>query len=211
MRVTPGVEAHTHEYVMTGQDDSKFGFGLASGDAARGGGTAPPPDEPGYGLVGVHAHIGSQIFALEAYRAAPWRYLAPFSTGSSLEELCIGGGLGVAYVTGETAPSITEWAKVLRQAAAAAGIADHVVLSAEPGRSIVATAATHLLHGRHYQGPARSAYLRQRRRRDERQPAAGALRLRVTRLSCPGKSTAPSAPGGDSGGQALRVGGRARP
>jgi diaminopimelate decarboxylase len=138
VRVTPGVEAHTHEYVMTGQDDSKFGFGLASGEAARAVERLRHPSA-GVSLVGVHAHIGSQIFALEPYERA-LEVLSPFFNELALEELCIGGGLGVAYVTGETARSITDWAQVLRHAAAAAGIAGHVVLSAEPGRSIVATA-----------------------------------------------------------------------
>ena len=138
VRVTPGVEAHTHEYVMTGQDDSKFGFGLASGDASRAVERLRHLSS-GVQLVGVHAHIGSQIFALEAYERA-LSVLVPFFNQLELEELCIGGGLGVAYVTGETAPSITEGAQVLRQAAGAAGIADLNVLSAEPGRSIVATA-----------------------------------------------------------------------
>ena len=138
VRVTPGVEAHTHEYVMTGQDDSKFGFGLASGDASRAVERLRHLSS-GVQLVGVHAHIGSQIFALEAYERA-LSVLVPFFNQLELEELCIGGGLGVAYVTGETAPSITEWAQVLRQAAGAAGIADLNVLSAEPGRAIVATA-----------------------------------------------------------------------
>ena len=138
VRVTPGVEAHTHEYVMTGQDDSKFGFGLASGDASRAVERLRHLSS-GVQLVGVHAHIGSQIFALEVYERA-LSVLVPFFNQLELEELCIGGGLGVAYVTGETAPSITEWAQVLRQAAGAAGIADLNVLSAEPGRSIVATA-----------------------------------------------------------------------
>ncbi len=138
VRVTPGVEAHTHEYVMTGQDDSKFGFGLASGDASRAVERLLHMSS-GVQLVGVHAHIGSQIFALEAYERA-LSLLVPFFNQLDLEELCIGGGLGVAYVTGETAPSITEWAQVLRHAAASAGIAQRAVLSAEPGRSIVATA-----------------------------------------------------------------------
>jgi diaminopimelate decarboxylase len=138
VRVTPGVEAHTHEYVMTGQDDSKFGFGLASGDAALAVERLRHPSS-GVQVVGVHAHIGSQIFALEAYERA-LSVLVPFFNQLELEELCIGGGLGVAYVTGETAPSITEWAQVLRHSASVVGVADLAVLSAEPGRSIVATA-----------------------------------------------------------------------
>ena len=88
----------------------------------------------------MHAHIGSQIFALESFERA-LAVLVPFFSEVDLEELCIGGGLGVAYVSGETAPSITEWAEALRKAAQAAGIDRHIVLTAEPGRAIVATAA----------------------------------------------------------------------
>ncbi|MGI8493560.1 MAG: diaminopimelate decarboxylase family protein, partial [Acidimicrobiales bacterium] len=69
VRVTPGIEAHTHEFVMTGQEDSKFGFGLASGAAreavARLGRAGSPVE-----LTGIHAHIGSQIFALESFEKA---------------------------------------------------------------------------------------------------------------------------------------------
>ncbi len=139
LRVTPGVEAHTHEYVMTGQDDSKFGFGLASGAAAQ---AVERVSRPGSGahLVGLHAHIGSQIFALESYRQE-LAVLGPFFSSLGLAELCIGGGLGVPYVSGESAPSITEWAQVVRQAAGAAGVPADVVISAEPGRAVVASGA----------------------------------------------------------------------
>jgi diaminopimelate decarboxylase len=139
VRVTPGIEAHTHEYVMTGQEDSKFGFGLASGAASEAIERLRHPTSCAR-LVGIHAHIGSQIFALESFQQA-LEVLGPFFKGQNLEELCIGGGLGVPYVAGESAPSITEWAKTLREAARAAAIGDTVVLSAEPGRSIVAAAA----------------------------------------------------------------------
>jgi diaminopimelate decarboxylase len=139
VRVTPGIEAHTHEYVMTGQDDSKFGFGLASGAAAEAVLRLRHPTS-GARLVGVHAHIGSQIFALESFERA-LALLVPFFSEVDLEELCIGGGLGVPYVSGESAPSISDWAEALQKAAQAAGIAPHVTLTAEPGRAIVATAA----------------------------------------------------------------------
>ena len=139
VRVTPGIEAHTHEYVMTGQDDSKFGFGLASGAAEEAVHLLRHPTS-GVRLVGVHAHIGSQIFALESFERA-LTLLVPFFSKLELEELCIGGGLGVAYVSGETAPSLNEWAVSLGRAARVAGLAGDVVLSAEPGRAIVAGAA----------------------------------------------------------------------
>ena len=139
VRVTPGIEAHTHEYVMTGQDDSKFGFGLASGAAAEAVLRLRHPTS-GAHLVGVHAHIGSQIFAVESFERA-LALLVPFFSRLDLEELCIGGGLGVPYVTGETAPSISEWAETLHKAAQVAGLGADVVLTAEPGRAIVAAAA----------------------------------------------------------------------
>jgi diaminopimelate decarboxylase len=139
VRVTPGIEAHTHEYVMTGQDDSKFGFGLASGAAAEAVLRLRHPTS-GARLVGVHAHIGSQIFALESFEQA-LALLVPFFSQLDLDELCIGGGLGVPYVAGEAAPSISEWSEALHKAARAAGLGPDVVLSAEPGRAIVAAAA----------------------------------------------------------------------
>lgn len=139
IRVTPGVEAHTHEYVMTGQEDSKFGFSIASGAATK---AVEQVGKLGRGveLVGVHAHIGSQVFLLHSF-AKEVEALAPFFGPLGLPELVIGGGLGVAYVTGESAPTITEWAAVVREACHAGGIGPDVRISAEPGRSIVAQAA----------------------------------------------------------------------
>jgi diaminopimelate decarboxylase len=139
VRVTPGIEAHTHEYVMTGQDDSKFGFGLASGAAAAAVARLRRAGSP-VELVGLHAHIGSQVFALESFDKAA-AALAEFFLPLGLSELCIGGGLGVAYVDDERSPSITDWADAVRVAAAAAGIGESVRLTAEPGRSVVAAAA----------------------------------------------------------------------
>ena len=136
LRITPGVEAHTHEFVMTGQDDSKFGFGLKVGDAARA--VARARSSASVELVGLHAHIGSQVFVAAFFEQAV-EALAPFVTGCGLPELSIGGGIGVAYVEGESAPSITEWGDVVRRACDAAGITARV--SAEPGRAIAASAA----------------------------------------------------------------------
>ncbi len=138
IRVTPGVEAHTHEYVMTGQEDSKFGFSIASGAAAEA--VARIDRLAGIDLVGVHAHIGSQIFLLDSFRKEV-EVLARFFGPLGLPELCIGGGLGVPYVEGEEAPTIMEWAANVREACGHSGIADDTRLTAEPGRSIVAAAA----------------------------------------------------------------------
>jgi diaminopimelate decarboxylase len=136
LRVTPGVEAHTHHYVATGQDDSKFGLTVSSGLALKAVERAIASDA--LDLVGLHAHIGSQVFRVGSYAEA-LAVIADFAAPFGLPELSIGGGLGVAYVEGEVAPSITEWAAILRHAASDLGI--DASLWAEPGRSIVAQAA----------------------------------------------------------------------
>jgi diaminopimelate decarboxylase len=137
VRVTPGVEAHTHEFVRTGQDDSKFGFGLASGAAAEA--VARVRALAGLELVGLHAHIGSQVFKVASFAEAV-AVLADFFRPLGLGELCVGGGLGVPYVTGEPAPTMAEWAAAVRGACEAAGIGPEVRVTAEPGRAIVARA-----------------------------------------------------------------------
>ena len=138
MRVTPGVEAHTHEFVRTGQEDTKFGFSLASGDARRAISTLVEMSGR-LSLRGVHAHIGSQIFDVAGF-ARRCTILANFTRDDDFDELCVGGGLGVAYVEGESAPSITEWGDAIRAAARDAGLDPGVRLIAEPGRAIVARA-----------------------------------------------------------------------
>ena len=136
IRVTPGVEAHTHEFVRTGQDDSKFGFGLATGQAERA--VARAIASPSIDLVGLHAHIGSQVFDAVFFEMAI-DVMAPFVNECGLPEFSVGGGLGVAYVAGEESATITEWGAVVRAACAAAGITADV--TAEPGRALVAQAA----------------------------------------------------------------------
>ncbi|MGO8870614.1 MAG: diaminopimelate decarboxylase [Acidimicrobiales bacterium] len=140
-RITPGVEVHTHEFVRTGQDDSKFGFGLASGAAhlaiER---LAALHDRGVVEFVGVHAHLGSQVFALAPFARAI-EVLAGFFAPLGLAELVVGGGLGVPYVNAEEAPPMAQWAASVRQACRRAGIPDSVRVTAEPGRSIVAAAA----------------------------------------------------------------------
>ncbi|HJR88024.1 MAG TPA: diaminopimelate decarboxylase [Acidimicrobiia bacterium] len=136
IRVTPGIEAHTHHYVATGQDDSKFGFTLSTGVASAAVNAAR--SNPGIRLRGCHLHIGSQVFRVSSFSSA-LEAMADFVRSHRLEELSMGGGLGVAYVAGESAPSITEYAGILK--AAAEGARLDVVLSAEPGRAIAAAAA----------------------------------------------------------------------
>jgi diaminopimelate decarboxylase len=139
LRVTPGVEAHTHEFIATGQDDSKFGFTVSSGLATAAVERAVASDS--VELVGLHAHIGSQVFEVGAFARAV-EVLADFAAPFGLAELSVGGGLGVPYVEGESAPSIAEWASGIRAVCEAAGVT--ATVSAEPGRAIVAAAAVTL-------------------------------------------------------------------
>jgi diaminopimelate decarboxylase len=138
VRVTPGVEAHTHEFVRTGQEDSKFGFSVLSGAAAQAVGALELL--PGAELVGVHAHIGSQVFEASSFEQAA-EVLGGFFAPLDLPELVVGGGLGVPYVNGESAPTQAEWARVTRAACARVGVDPATRISAEPGRSIAAAAA----------------------------------------------------------------------
>ncbi|MGH9305446.1 MAG: diaminopimelate decarboxylase [Acidimicrobiales bacterium] len=140
-RITPGIEAHTHEYVMTGQDDSKFGFGLAHGAAERA--VERLARSKLLNLVGIHAHIGSQIFDVEPY-VRQVEVMAEFFKPLGLSELVVGGGLGVAYVANESAPSMAEWAQAVQAAALACGISPETRITAEPGRAIVAQAGVTL-------------------------------------------------------------------
>jgi diaminopimelate decarboxylase len=136
LRINPGIEAHTHEYLQTGVPDSKFGFPLTDGIALAA--IRRARDSEAMEFCGLHAHIGSQVFNVENYAKAI-EALAPFVNESRAEEFSIGGGLGVAYVEGEEADSITVWAETILAAAKAGGITAKIL--AEPGRSIVARAS----------------------------------------------------------------------
>ncbi len=136
LRVNPGIEAHTHDFLQTGATDSKFGVSIAGGRAARGVDRIMASDS--LNLVGLHAHVGSQVFDVSSFSKAV-EVLAEFVALIEVEELSIGGGLGVPYVEGESAPTITEWGAAIHDSARAAGIRQR--LTAEPGRAIVARAA----------------------------------------------------------------------
>jgi len=135
-RITPGVHAHTHEFIATGQDDSKFGFNLGNGDAHRA--IERMRRSSSVVLDGVHCHIGSNVFEASNFAKAA-EVMAGFAVPLDLPHLVLGGGLGVAYVEGEEAPTIGQWGNVLLDACSALGVRSAV--SVEPGRSIVASAA----------------------------------------------------------------------
>jgi diaminopimelate decarboxylase len=135
IRVTPGIKPSTHDYVQTGQLDSKFGFGLEDGLAAGAIERVLASDR--LNLTGLHAHIGSQIFELEPYR------LAIRALGELAGDWCrivnVGGGLGIAYLAEDEPPSIEAYAEVkLRGVADVFG--EDVRVLVEPGRSLVGNA-----------------------------------------------------------------------
>jgi diaminopimelate decarboxylase len=136
IRINPGIEAHTHEYLLTGGADSKFGITTVGGEAEHA--VARARASSAMDLIGIHAHVGSQVFDVASFERAI-EVIASFTGPLDIEELSIGGGLGVAYVEGETAPTITEWGKAAIDAAAASGVRARIM--AEPGRAIVAQAA----------------------------------------------------------------------
>jgi len=136
IRLNPGIEAHTHEYLQTGVVDSKFGLSLAEGRAEAA--IARAKDSSAMTFRGIHVHVGSQVFDVESFAQAV-HALAPVVNATGAEEFSVGGGLGVAYVEGESSGSIAEWGAAVRSVARDAGITASV--TAEPGRSVVAQAA----------------------------------------------------------------------
>ena len=136
LRLNPGIEAHTHEYLQTGVTDSKFGFPIAGSEAHAA--IDHVRRSPLVEYKGVHVHVGSQVFDVTSFARAI-ETLAPFVRESEAAEFSVGGGLGVAYVHGERSDSIAQWAATVTDTVRRVGIDAEV--TAEPGRSIVATAA----------------------------------------------------------------------
>jgi len=146
VRVTAGVEAHTHEYIATAHEDQKFGFSITSGDALKAVRRVLAAD--GLDLLGLHSHIGSQIFDSSGFEVAARRVLALHAQigdelGVTLPELDLGGGFGIAYTTQDdpSDPSqlATEISKIVEHECRALGI-DVPRLSIEPGRAIAGPA-----------------------------------------------------------------------
>ncbi len=146
VRVTAGVEAHTHEYIATAHEDQKFGFSISSGDAMVA--VRRINEVPGLELLGLHSHIGSQIFDSAGFEVATRRVLALHAqirqeVGVELPELDLGGGFGIAYTTqddpSDAAQLATEMTKIVRDECAARDLAVPR-LSIEPGRAIAGPA-----------------------------------------------------------------------
>ncbi|MEV6669955.1 diaminopimelate decarboxylase [Streptomyces sp. NPDC051162] len=142
IRVTVGVEAHTHEFIATAHEDQKFGLALAGGQAAEAVRRALKLD--GLELIGIHSHIGSQIFDTSGFEVAAHRVVGLLKDvrdehGVELPEIDLGGGLGIAYTSEDDPREPREIARALRdivtRECAAAGLAVPR-LSVEPGRAI---------------------------------------------------------------------------
>ncbi|MEN9280657.1 MAG: alanine racemase, partial [Gloeomargarita sp. DG_1_4_bins_134] len=113
VRFTPGIECHTHEYIRTGHLDSKFGFDPQELAAV----CAWLREQPQIECLGLHAHIGSQIFALEPHQdltaVLVEAYAQGLQAGLPLRELNVGGGLGIRYTEADAPPSIGDWVRVV--------------------------------------------------------------------------------------------------
>ncbi|GGD13380.1 diaminopimelate decarboxylase [Pontibacillus salipaludis] len=150
LRVTPGVEAHTHEYIMTGQEDSKFGFGLSNGQAETA--VQIATRKPQYNLLGIHSHIGSQMFETDGFDQAiqiltGFVYQMNKKYGLELPVLNVGGGFGVRYTEDDQPLAISEYVQAI-SASVKKHYTDHELpfpeVWIEPGRSMVAEAGTTL-------------------------------------------------------------------
>ena len=150
LRLTPGVDAHTHEFISTAHEDVKFGFSIASGAANEA--IEKCMEQSSLNLAGIHCHIGSQIFEVEGFKIAAQRLvgvLAAFRDKYSKElaELNIGGGYGIAYTKDESGISpdvvIPAIASVIKDECAKAKLGVPRI-SIEPGRAIVGPTTTTL-------------------------------------------------------------------
>jgi len=150
LRVTPGVEAHTHDFIATGKQDSKFGFDLESGAAHEAVRQALELEH--LELIGVHSHIGSQIFEVEGFRMAAEKMMA-FAVdvrdrwGKTFSALNFGGGFGIRYVEGDKPLPPGTYVQAIADTVIAACRASGYPLPEiwiEPGRSIVGDAGTTL-------------------------------------------------------------------
>ena len=150
IRIGPGIKAQTHTSLQTGHSDSKFGLGIASGQAMEG--IRLALSLPNLDVRGVHCHIGSQLFGLDSYARAIEMMLEFASqvrdeTGWTWDELDMGGGLGIAYTRADAPPTVAELAEVICPSLEAAVEKYGLPLPKlilEPGRSIVGPAGTTL-------------------------------------------------------------------
>ncbi len=148
LRVAPGIEAHSHEYIRTGQTDSKFGFTLANGDIFRA--VQAALNAAHLDLRGLHCHIGSQILELDAFRHTAAVMIELLQSlrvryGWTAAELDLGGGLGVYYTTGDEPPAIAHYAAAVRESVEQSCRKHDYPrprILVEPGRSVISPPGT---------------------------------------------------------------------
>ena len=143
LRFTPGIECHTHEYIRTGHLDSKFGFDPNQLEEVF----AFITQQPNLHCIGLHAHIGSQIFELQPHEDLAGVIVQWFGKAAKLglpvTELNIGGGLGIRYTESDDPPSIEDWVKTVSDGITQACQAQQIPLPkllCEPGRSLIGSA-----------------------------------------------------------------------
>ena len=207
IRVTVGVEAHTHEFIATAHEDQKFGFSLAGGDAAEG--VRRIVACPGLELVGLHSHIGSQIFDPSGFEVSAHRLVLLLKSviadhpqlAGSITTLDLGGGLGIAYTSADTPPPVDAMAKSLTEIVERECQAAGLAVPQDRGRARPGHRRPRhgdALRGRHHQGrlPGRrcGAEICLHRRRDERQHPNRARTTPTTRWCWRrGRRSAPAA------------------
>lgn len=145
LRITPGIECHTHDYIQTGQIDSKFGFDLSQVDEIV---ELIQNQYKNLSLKGLHAHIGSQIFELKSYYDEVEILVKEIARindkfGLNLSEMNIGGGLGVKYTSKDVPPSIEELAVAVTESMKKYSV-EIPTIYIEPGRSIISTSGVTL-------------------------------------------------------------------
>lgn len=145
LRITPGIECHTHDYIQTGQIDSKFGFDLSQVDEIV---ELIQNQYKNLSLKGLHAHIGSQIFELKSYYDEVEILVKEIARinkkfGLNLSEMNIGGGLGVKYTSKDVPPSIDELADAVTESMKKYSV-EIPTIYIEPGRSIISTSGVTL-------------------------------------------------------------------
>lgn len=186
IRVTVGVEAHTHEFIATAHEDQKFGIALADGQAAEAVRRALRLD--GIELVGIHSHIGSQIFDMAGFEVSARRVVELLAAvrdehGVELPEIDLGGGLGIAYTPDDDPREPHEIAKsltaIVTRECESAGLRTPDLRRARPRDR--RPDRLHALRGRHRQAPGGAADVRERRRRHVGQHPYRAVRRRVQR------------------------------
>ncbi|MGG3119600.1 diaminopimelate decarboxylase [Priestia megaterium] len=150
LRVTPGIEAHTHEYIMTGQEDSKFGFGLSNDQAMKA--VSSALEKPYYNLLGIHCHIGSQIFEVDGFSRAidiltDFLFNIRDKMDFEVKVLNVGGGFGIRYTESDSPLPVEYYVDALTEKLSRTLTEQNYTLPEvwiEPGRSIVGEAGTTL-------------------------------------------------------------------